>query len=169
MDEMAATLGGRAAEEIINGKISTGAMNDLEKVTKQAYAMVTYFGMSDKVGNISFYDSSGNSGYNLSKPYSEKTAELIDAEAKGFIDSAHATALKVLREHMDGFTRLAEMLLEREVIFTDDLVKIFGERPGGQKPQSVSAESAPEAAASASTSSTADIQEPHEEPAGQNA
>ena len=75
MDEMAATLGGRAAEEIINGKISTGAMNDLEKVTKQAYAMVTYFGMSDKVGNISFYDSSGNSGYNLSKPYSEKTAE----------------------------------------------------------------------------------------------
>ena len=98
MDEMAATLGGRAAEEIINGKISTGAMNDLEKVTKQAYAMVTYFGMSDKVGNISFYDSSGNSGYNLSKPYSEKTAELIDAEAKGFIDSAHTTALKVLRE-----------------------------------------------------------------------
>ena len=169
MDEMAATLGGRAAEEIINGKISTGAMNDLEKVTKQAYAMVTYFGMSDKVGNISFYDSSGNSGYNLSKPYSEKTAELIDAEAKGFIDSAHATALKVLREHMDGFTRLAEMLLEREVIFTDDLVKIFGERPGGQKPQSVSAEPAPEAAASASTSSTADIQESHEEPAGQNA
>ena len=169
MDEMAATLGGRAAEEIINGKISTGAMNDLEKVTKQAYAMVTYFGMSDKVGNISFYDSSGNSGYNLSKPYSEKTAELIDAEAKGFIDSAHATALKVLREHMDGFTRLAEMLLEREVIFTDDLVKIFGERPGGQKPQSVTAESAPEAAASASTSSTADIQESHEEPAGQNA
>lgn len=169
MDEMAATLGGRAAEEIINGKISTGAMNDLEKVTKQAYAMVTYFGMSDKVGNISFYDSSGNSGYNLSKPYSEKTAELIDAEAKGFIDQAHTTALKVLREHMDGFTRLAEMLLEREVIFTDDLVKIFGERPGGQKPQSVTAESAPEAAASASTSSTADIQESHEEPAGQNA
>ena len=169
MDEMAATLGGRAAEEIINGKISTGAMNDLEKVTKQAYAMVTYFGMSDKVGNISFYDSSGNSGYNLSKPYSEKTAELIDAEAKGFIDQAHTTALKVLREHMDGFTRLAEMLLEREVIFTDDLVKIFGERPGGQKPQSVAAGPAPEAAASASTSSTADIQESHEEPAGQNA
>ena len=175
MDEMAATLGGRAAEEIINGKISTGAMNDLEKVTKQAYAMVTYFGMSDKVGNISFYDSSGNSGYNLSKPYSEKTAELIDAEAKGFIDSAHTTALKVLREHMDGFVKLAEMLLEREVIFTDDLVKIFGERPGGQKPQSVSSETAPAATASAdadatgATSSTADIVEPHEEPADKNA
>lgn len=128
MDEMAATLGGRAAEEIINGKISTGAMNDLEKVTKQAYAMVTYFGMSEKVGNISFYDSSGNSGYNLSKPYSEKTAELIDAEAKGFIDDAHRTALKVLRENMEGFTRLAEMLLEKEVIFNEDLIKIFGER-----------------------------------------
>ena len=166
MDEMAATLGGRAAEEIINGKISTGAMNDLEKVTKQAYAMVTYFGMSDKVGNISFYDSSGNSGYNLSKPYSEKTAELIDAEAKGFIDQAHATALKVLREHMDGFTRLAEMLLEREVIFTDDLVKIFGERPGGQKPQSI-ATTAP-AEGTEATSSTADI-EPHEESADKNA
>lgn len=128
MDEMAATLGGRAAEEIINGKISTGAMNDLEKVTKQAYAMVTYFGMSDKVGNISFYDSSGNSGYNLSKPYSEKTAELIDAEAKGFIDEAHHTALRVLRENMEGFTTLAELLLEKEVIFNEDLIKIFGER-----------------------------------------
>ena len=128
MDEMAATLGGRAAEEIINGRISTGAMNDLEKVTKQAYAMVTYFGMSDKVGNISFYDSSGNSGYNLGKPYSEKTAELIDAEAKGFIDQAHQTALKVLREHMEGFTALAELLLEKEVIFNEDLVRIFGER-----------------------------------------
>ncbi|HIZ88123.1 MAG TPA: ATP-dependent zinc metalloprotease FtsH [Candidatus Coprenecus pullistercoris] len=153
MDEMAATLGGRAAEEIINGRISTGAMNDLEKVTKQAYAMVTYFGMSDKVGNISFYDSSGNSGYNLSKPYSEKTAELIDAEAKSFIDSAHGTALKVLREHMDGFTRLAELLLEKEVIFTDDLVKIFGERPGGKLSQNAATETVA----------------PHEEPADQNA
>lgn len=128
MDEMAATLGGRAAEEIVNGKISTGAMNDLEKVTKQAYAMVTYFGMSDKVGNVSFYDSSGNSGYNLSKPYSEKTAELIDSEARQFIDKAHDTALEVLRNNMEGFTRLAELLLEKEVIFTEDLVKIFGER-----------------------------------------
>ncbi len=128
MDEMAATLGGRAAEEIINGRISTGAMNDLEKVTKQAYAMVTYFGMSEKVGNISFYDSTGQSGYNLSKPYSEKTAELIDREAKDFIDSAHETALKVLRDNMKGFTELAELLLEKEVIFSDDLVRIFGER-----------------------------------------
>lgn len=130
MDELAATLGGRAAEEIINGRISTGAMNDLEKVTKQAYAMVTYFGMSDKVGNVSFYDSSGNSGYNLSKPYSEKTAELIDTEAKALIDKAHSKAIEVLRENIDGFTRLAELLLEREVIFSEDLEKIFGERKG---------------------------------------
>ena len=155
MDEMAATLGGRAAEEIINGKISTGAMNDLEKVTKQAYAMVTYFGMSDKVGNISFYDSSGNSGYNLSKPYSD--AELIDAEAKGFIDQAHTTALKVLREHMDGFTRLAEMLLEREVIFNEDLISIFGERPGTGKSESIP------------DNTPTDTAENHEKPADQNA
>jgi len=135
MDEMAATLGGRAAEEIINGKISTGAMNDLEKVTKQAYAMVTYFGMSEKVGNISFYNA--NDGYTFAKPYSEKTAELIDSEARKFIDSAHATALRLLEEHKDGFVRLAEMLLEREVIFSDDLEKIFGPRAGGKTPETV--------------------------------
>lgn len=128
MDEMAATLGGRAAEEIINRRISTGAMNDLEKVTKQAYAMVTYFGMSDKVGNISFYDSSGSQSYSLGKPYSEKTAELIDSEAKSLIDKAHETALEVLKANMEGFTRLAELLLEKEVIFSEDLERIFGER-----------------------------------------
>ena len=132
MDEMAATLGGRAAEEIINGRISTGALSDLEKVTKQAYAMVTYFGMSDKVGNISFYDSTGSNGYSVGKPYSEKTAELIDAEAKGFIESAHKKALEILRENMDGFTKLAELLLEKEVIFSEDLENIFGKR-GGEK------------------------------------
>lgn len=130
MDEMAATLGGRAAEEIINGRISTGALSDLEKVTKQAYAMVTYFGMSDKVGNISFYDSTGSNGYSVGKPYSEKTAELIDTEAKEFIESAHKKALEVLRENMDGFVRLAELLLEKEVIFSEDLENIFGKRKG---------------------------------------
>ena len=130
MDEMAATLGGRAAEEIINGRISTGALSDLEKVTKQAYAMVTYFGMSDKVGNISFYDSTGSNGYSVCKPYSEKTAELIDTEAKEFIESAHKKALEVLRENMDGFVRLAELLLEKEVIFSEDLENIFGKRKG---------------------------------------
>lgn len=127
MDEMAATLGGRAAEEIINGKISTGALSDLEKVTKQAYAMVTYFGMSEQVGHLSFYDST-ESGYNFNKPYSEKTAELIDREARSFIDRAHETALSILREHQEQFTQLAERLLEREVIFSDDLEEIFGPR-----------------------------------------
>lgn len=144
MDEMAATLGGRAAEEIINGEISTGAMNDLEKVTKQAYAMVTYFGMSEKVGNISFYDSTGNSGYNLGKPYSEKTSELIDKEAKEFIDQAHRTALDVLRANMEGFTKLAGLLLEKEVIFSEDLEAIFGKRKSPEKADDAITESGPE-------------------------
>lgn len=126
MDEMAATIGGRAAEEIINGKISTGALSDLEKLTKQAYAMVSYFGMSEKVGHVSFYDSSD--GYGFNKPYSEKTAELIDMEAKELIDAAHSKALEVLRSNMEGFTKLANLLLEREVIFTDDMEAIFGPR-----------------------------------------
>lgn len=128
MDEMASALGGRAAEEIINGKLSTGALSDLEKATKQAYAMVTYFGMSDKVGNVSYYDSSEGNGYNFNKPYSEKTAELIDIEAKRLITEAHKTALAVLNQHKEEFVKLAELLLEREVIFTEDVEKIFGPR-----------------------------------------
>lgn len=127
MDEMAATMGGRVAEEIINGRISTGALNDLEKITKQAYAMVSYFGMSPAVGHLSFYDSQ-DSGYNFSKPYSEKTAELIDAEAKALIDRAHDTARDVLMAHMEGFKELAQLLLEKEVIFTEDMERIFGPR-----------------------------------------
>ena len=125
---MAATMGGRAAEEIINNRISTGALSDLEKVTKQAYAMVSYFGMSDKVGHISFYDSQ-ESGYNFQKPYSERTAELIDKEAKELIDIAHKRAIEVLLENKEGFTKLAELLLEREVILTEDMENIFGPRP----------------------------------------
>lgn len=127
MEEMAATMGGRAAEEIINGKISTGALSDLEKITKQAYAMVSYFGMSDKVGHISFYDSQ-DAGYNFNKPYSEKTAELIDAEAKILINKAHDKALGILNANMKGFRELAELLLAREVIFTEDMERIFGPR-----------------------------------------
>ena len=130
MDEMAATLGGRVAEEIINGKISTGALSDLEKITKQAYAMVSYLGMSKEVGNISFYDSSESAGFNLGKPYSEKTAELIDSEVKKFIEEAHKMAKKVLTENRVGFTKLAELLLEKEVIFAEDLEIIFGKRAG---------------------------------------
>jgi cell division protease FtsH len=134
MDEMASTIAGRVAEEIINGKISTGALSDLEKLTKQAYAMVTYFGMSEKVGNISFYDSTGRSEMILAKPYSEKTAELIDAEVKKLIDQAHKTATRVLTENREGFEQLAELLLEKEVIFSEDLEKIFGPRKGGKDP-----------------------------------
>ncbi|MDR1595012.1 MAG: ATP-dependent zinc metalloprotease FtsH [Prevotellaceae bacterium] len=128
MDEMAATLGGRVSEELTFGKISTGALSDLEKVTRQAYAMVAYFGMSEKVGNLSYYDSSGQSEYSLSKPYSERTSELLDEEAKRFIDIAYNMAKTVLIEHKDGLTVLAEQLLEKEVIFSEDLEKIFGKR-----------------------------------------
>ncbi len=128
MDEMAATLGGRVSEKINFGKISTGALNDLERVTKQAYAMVAYYGMSTKVGDRSFYDSTGQSEMSLSKPYSESTAQEIDSEAKAIIDEAYAMAEKVILEHRDGLTALAERLLEKEVVFTDDLVEIFGKR-----------------------------------------
>ena len=128
LEEMTATLGGRAAEQIIFGKISTGALNDLERVTKQAYAMVTYFGLSDKIGNLSFYDSTGQNDYSFQRPYSDKTAELIDAEAKGIIDEQYERAVNLLLEYREGLTKLAEQLLEKEVIFTEDLEKLFGKR-----------------------------------------
>ncbi len=128
LEEITATLGGRAAEQITFRKISTGALNDLERVTKQAYAMVTYFGLSDKIGNMSFYDSSGQNDYFFQKPYSEKTAELIDKEAKDIIDEQYARAITILNQHKDGLIQLAEQLLEKEVIFSEDLEKIFGKR-----------------------------------------
>lgn len=134
LDEMCSTLGGRAAEEIIFGKVSSGAQNDLERVTKQAYAMVSIFGMSDKVGTVSFYDSSGQSDYSFTKPYSEKTAELIDAEAKSIIDEQYRRALETLRSHTEGHRKLAELLLEREVIFSEDLEHIFGKRKWDKHP-----------------------------------
>lgn len=128
LDEMCATLGGRAAEEVFFGTMSTGAINDLERVTKRAYAMVTYFGMSDKVKNMSFYDSTG-SDYSFTKPYSEKTAELIDEEVKQIISAQYRRAKELLETHRDGHNRLAEMLVEREVIFAEDVEAIFGKRP----------------------------------------
>ena len=128
LDEMCATLGGRAAEEVFFGTMSTGAMNDLERVTKRAYAMVTYFGMSDKVKNMSFYDSTGND-YNFTKPYSEKTAELIDEEAKKIIAEQYQRAKELLETHREGHNRLAELLVEREVIFAEDVEAVFGKRP----------------------------------------
>jgi cell division protease FtsH len=130
LEEMSATLGGRAAEQIIFGKISTGALNDLERVTKQAYAMVTYFGLSDKIGNISFYDSSGQNEYAFQKPYSERTAETIDTEVKAIIDQQYTLALDILEKHKEGLAKLADQLLEKEVIYTEDLETIFGKRKG---------------------------------------
>jgi len=130
LDEMCATLGGRAAEDIIFNRISTGALNDLERVTKTAYAMISYFGMSDKVGNISFYDSSGQSEFAFNKPYSEKTAELIDNEVKALVETEYERAKKVLTDHKAGLEKLAEQLLEKEVIFSEDLEAIFGHRVG---------------------------------------
>ena len=128
LDEMAYALGGRASEELIFKKISTGALSDLEKITKQAYAMVAFFGMSDKVGNVSFYDSSGQSDYGFTKPYSEKTSEIIDKEVKQIIDESFIRAKDVLRKNMKGLKELAELLLEKEVIFSEDLERIFGKR-----------------------------------------
>lgn len=128
-DEMTAALGGRAAEQVMFGKISTGALNDLEKVTKQAYAMVTYYGLSKKIGNVSFYDSTGQQEYAFNKPFSEKTSEIIDNEISDLVERAYENALKILGEHKEGLTKLAEKLLEKEVIFGEDLELIFGKRP----------------------------------------
>ena len=127
LDEMCATLGGRAAEKIIFDKISTGALSDLEKVTKQARAMVTVYGLNDEIGNITYYDSSGNDSF--VKPYSEETGRKIDNEISKMIEIQYVRALKILEDNKEKLTILAELLLEKEVIFKDDLLKIFGERP----------------------------------------
>ncbi|WP_430409748.1 ATP-dependent zinc metalloprotease FtsH [Kordia sp.] len=128
LDEMCATLGGRAAEKVIFDKISTGALSDLEKVTKQARAMVTVYGLNDKIGNITYYDSSGNdNGFN--KPYSEETAKVIDKEISDIIEIQYQRAIQLLEQNKDKLTTLAELLLEKEVIFKDDLMGIFGKRP----------------------------------------
>jgi len=129
LDEMCAALGGRAAEKVIFDRISTGALSDLEKVTKQARAMVTVYGLNDKIGNLTYYDSSGQGEYNFTKPYSEKTAELIDKEISNLIESQYQRAIKLLQDNKDKLTELANVLLEKEVIFKDNLQKIFGNRP----------------------------------------
>ncbi|MGC9150201.1 MAG: ATP-dependent zinc metalloprotease FtsH [Microbacter sp.] len=129
MDQICATLGGRAAEELFFGSPSTGALNDLEQVTKQAYAMVAYYGMSDKLPNVSYYDSTGSYEYGFSKPYSDETANLIDAEAKRIIQEQFERAKQILTEHQKGHHQLANLLIEREVIFTEDMERIFGKRP----------------------------------------
>ncbi len=128
-DELTATLGGRAAEEIIFGTVSTGALNDLEKVTKQAYAMVVFFGLNDAVGNVSYYDSTGQSDYNFTKPYSEKTAQVIDEEVSKIVESAYKRAKDILSHNKEKLEKLANKLIEKEVIFKEDVEEIFGKRP----------------------------------------
>ena len=137
IDEMCSLIGGRVAEEIVNGQPSTGALNDLERLTKMAYAMVTYYGMSDEVGNISYYDSTGARAYDLGKPYSEKTAELIDKEVKDLVQTIHDRTENILKENFEGFSQLAAILLEKEVIFADDLERIFGPRAGAPKGEDI--------------------------------
>ena len=129
LDEMCATLGGRAAEQIIFGKISTGALSDLVKVTRQARAMVTVYGLNDKIGNITYYDNNGQSEFGFTKPYSEETAKQIDEEISKIVEREYKRALSLLRKHKKKLSELAEHLLEKEVIFKDDLVSIFGKRP----------------------------------------
>ena len=129
LDEMCATLGGRAAEKVIFDKISTGALSDLEKVTRQAKAMVTVYGLNEEIGNVTYYDSSGQNDYNFSKPYSEETAQVIDKEISKIIEIQYKRACKLVKENQEKLTALANRLLEKEVIFKDDLVKILGERP----------------------------------------
>ncbi|MEK9912698.1 MAG: ATP-dependent zinc metalloprotease FtsH [Flavobacteriaceae bacterium] len=136
MDEMCATMGGRAAEKIIFDTISTGALSDLEKVTKQARAMVTVYGLNDKIGNVTYYDSSGQSEYGFTKPYSEVTAQTIDKEISDLIEGQYQRAITILKENKDKLTKLAERLLEKEVIFKDDLEEIFGKRPFEKEMQS---------------------------------
>jgi cell division protease FtsH len=129
MDEMCAALGGRAAEEVMFGKISTGALSDLEKITKQAYAMIMYYGLNKKIGNVSFYDSSGNSEYNFTKPYSEKTSQLIDEEVTLMIEDAYIKTKELIKTHQTQLIEVAQQLLDNEVIFKEDLERIIGKRP----------------------------------------
>lgn len=128
VDEMCALIGGRVAEEIVNGEPSTGAQNDLERLTQMAYGMVKYYGMSDNVGALSFYDSTGARGYDLTKPYSEQTAEMIDDEVRKIVKMIHDRTYKILSDHKEGFLQMAALLLEKEVIFAEDVEKILGQK-----------------------------------------
>jgi AFG3 family protein len=137
LDEMCSALGGRASEEMKFNRVSTGALNDLEKVTKQGYAMVAYFGLSEKIGNISYFDSTGQSEYAFTKPYSEKRAEIIDQEVSELIEGQYNRAKAILKTNQEGLNQLAELLLEKEVIFTEDLENIFGMRKSNPEEKSL--------------------------------
>lgn len=159
LDEMCAALGGRAAEEIIFGKVSTGALSDLEKITKQAYAMVTVYGLSDKVGNVSFYDSTGQNEYAFNKPYSEKTSELIDDEVKEMVDTAYERTKKILEANKDKLDTLAKELLDKEVIFKENLEDIFGKRPWDKEEEKAKEKKAEEKKGEKPTESVKDSDE----------
>ena len=135
IDKMCALIGGRVAEEIVNGEPATGALNDLERLTNMAYAMVKYYGMSEKVGELSFYDSTGSRGYELTNPYSDKTAEVIDQEVKDLVSFIHQRTTALINENREGFERMANLLLEKEVIFAEDIEKILGpkSKPAGSE------------------------------------
>ncbi len=141
LDEICATLAGRAAEELIYNEVSTGALNDLETTTKKAYAMVVYYGFSDKLANLSFYDSTGASDYSFAKPYSEETSRVIDEEVKKLIAEQYQRAKDILNQHLDGMKELASILIEKEVIFADDVERIFGKRPWKSRADELSEES----------------------------
>jgi cell division protease FtsH len=151
-DEMTAALGGRASEEVNFGKVSTGALNDLERVTRQAYNIVVYFGLNDKIGNISFYDSTGQQEFAFTKPYSEKTAEIIDQEVSKLVERAYHRAVELLKKNKAKLKQLATVLLEKEVIFSEDLERIFGKRPWGKETKDMTSVTLPE-------NSTSEVQE----------
>ena len=135
LDQMCSLMGGRVAEEIINGEPATGALNDLERLTRIAYNMIQFYGMGEKTGELSFYDSTGARGYDLTKPYSEKTAEVMDQEVRDLVDEVHTRTLKILMDNKDGFERMAKLLLEKEVIFAEDIEKILGPKVKPAEPE----------------------------------
>ena len=136
-DELTSLMAGRAAEDVVFGKISTGALNDMERATKMAQSMVVYYGMSPELGNISYYDTSGQNDFGFTKPFSEKTAEKIDAEVRRIVEEAYSTAKRLINEHRDQLDELAGQLFDKEVLFREDLERIYGKRPWDEEPKQI--------------------------------
>jgi cell division protease FtsH len=170
LDEMCATMGGRAAEEVIFDRITTGALSDLEKVTKQARAMVSVYGLNERIGNITYYDSSGQNEYQFDKPYSERTAEVIDEEISKLIEGQYERAKELLRANRDKLETLAKELLTKEVIFRDNLVAIFGERPWMSREERLAAhsEAKPEAVIETPEAPNQELEALNDEPQAPN-
>lgn len=168
VDEMCSLIGGRVAEEIVNGEPSTGAQNDLEKLTQMAYSMVQYYGMSDKVGQLSFYDSTGSRGYDLTKPYSEKTAEVMDQEVKNLVQNIHDRTNKLLTDHKEGFYQMANILLDKEVIFAEDVEKILGPKVKPSESDRTATDNEATAATAPDTDKTAESSKTTEETTTKN-